>query len=109
MMRPYAGVAFSERPLDGGGALQRLHRRPERGHEAVAHGLDLGAAVVAEAVADDALVLAQDLAGLRVAEALGHRRGAFDVGEEDGAEGAWWWLRGCCGLLTLAQELVDSR
>src|SRR3972149_11574943 len=94
MMRPYAPIAFIERPLDGDGALQRLHRRPERRHEAVAHGLDLGAAVGAEALAGDALVLAQDLSRLGVGPALGHRRGALYVSEEDGTEGGCFGRRG---------------
>ena len=80
------GISFIERALYGDGALQSPHRRGERGHEAVAHRLHLGAAVGAEALAGDALVLPQDLARLRVAQALGEGGGAFDVGEEDGED-----------------------
>lgn len=41
--------------------------------------LALGAAVCAQAFADDALVLAEDLAGFGVAQPLGQRGGVFDV------------------------------
>src|SRR3990172_10443113 len=106
-MRPCPSVPLLERPLDGNGALQDPRRRAERRHEAVTHSLHLGAAVSGEALPDDALVLAEEFAGLGVAEAMGQGGGALDVGEEDGAEGAWLsWLRGRC-LLALAQELID--
>src|SRR3990172_9132731 len=88
MMRPYARVPLLERPLDGNGTLQRLGRRAERRHEAVAHGLDLAAAVRLQTVARDALVLAEHHPRLLVPEPLGEGCGAFDVREEDGVDGA---------------------
>src|SRR3990172_13232181 len=88
MMRPYPSVPLLERRLDGNGALQRLRRRGERGHEAVAHGLDLGAAVGAQALAGDALVLPQHLPRLFIAQPLGEGCGALDVSEEDGDKSA---------------------
>src|SRR3990172_6915220 len=81
-------ISFIERPLDGDGALQRLRRRAKRGHEAVAHGLHLRATVRLQRLPHDALVLAQPLPRPGIAEALCHGRGALDVREEDGAEGA---------------------
>jgi hypothetical protein len=56
----------------------------------------------------DALVLAQDLAGPGVAEALGHRGGALDVGEEDRAEGTGF--RGCSRRrsFAFARKLFDE-
>src|SRR3989304_1827480 len=44
-------VPLAEPALDGDGALQGLRRRPEGGHETVAHCLHLGAAVGATAAA----------------------------------------------------------
>ena len=61
--------------------------RAERGHEAVAHRLDLGAAVLLQDFAGDALVLAEDRAAALVAEAGHHLRVPDEVGEEHGAEG----------------------
>jgi len=72
--------------LHGDGGVEGAGSRGEAGHEAVAHGLDLGAAVCAQGVAGQALVLAQDVAGLGVAEVVGEVGGGFDVGEEDGAQ-----------------------
>src|SRR3989337_1249973 len=77
-------VPLLERPLHGDGALQRARGGAERGHETVAHRLHLRAAVGGEALADDALMLAEEFAGLGVAEALGEGGGALDVGEADG-------------------------
>src|SRR5262249_55950498 len=74
--------------LEGDGALDGLLGAAEGGHEAVAHGFDFGAAVGREGFAGKALVLAQDVAAFGVAEALHHCRVGFDVGEENGAEGA---------------------
>src|SRR3990172_8731593 len=76
-----------ERLLDRDGALQRLRRGAERGHEAIAHRLHLAPAVRLQGLPNHALVLAQQVTDLRVAEALRHRGGAFDVGEEDGVDG----------------------
>src|SRR3972149_4419274 len=74
-------VALLERALDGDGALQDPGGGGEGGHEAVAHGLDLGAAVGRQRFASGALVLSHDLACFGVAEALGECGGAFDIGE----------------------------
>src|SRR3972149_1842229 len=81
-------VPLREGALHGDGALQRAPGGAERGHEAVAHRLRPGAAVGGEALPDDALMLAEEFAGLGVAEALGEGGGALDVGEEDRAERA---------------------
>ena len=51
-------------------------------HEAVAHGLDFGAAVLLQRLPCDPFVLAQHIAALRVAEPLHHLSVANDVGEE---------------------------
>jgi hypothetical protein len=67
---------FDRLRVSGKRRVPRLERALD---EPVAHRLDLGSAVRLQALADDALVLPQDLARLRVAQALGHRRGALDV------------------------------
>ncbi|KKL58421.1 hypothetical protein LCGC14_2225600, partial [marine sediment metagenome] len=68
------------------GALQRLGRRGEGGHEAVASVLDFCAAVDVEGLADDGVVSAQYLLSLRVAQALGEAGGALHVRKQDGDE-----------------------
>src|SRR3989304_3615281 len=89
MMRPYPSGPIDDGPLYGDRALQRLRHAAEGRHEPVTHGLDLRAAVGAQALARYALVLPQDLAGLGVAEPLRHRCGALDVGEQDCVYVAW--------------------
>ena len=80
-------MCCGEGALEGDGALEGGGDAAEGGHEAVAHGLHFGAAVRLQGLAGDALVLAEDVAALGVAEALHHLGVADDVGEEDGAEG----------------------
>ena len=77
-------VAFVEGPLQGHCAFNGPGDAGERGHEAVPHRLDLGAAVRFQDVARDALVLAEDRTALLVAEAAHHLGVANDVREEDG-------------------------
>ena len=86
-------VVGGERLLHGDGALEGAGGRIEGGHEAVAQGLRLGAGEGGEGAPGDALVLAEDVAGTFVAEALREGRRAFHVGEEDGAEGTAWASR----------------
>ncbi len=75
MRRPYTLIPISERPLHGDGALQGLGRGGEGGHEAVTHRLHLRAAVGLQRLPNHALVLAHQLPGFGVTEALGQRRG----------------------------------
>ncbi len=79
----------------------------EGGHEAIAGVLDLGATVGLEGIADDAVVGAQHLLGLGIAQALGEGGRALHVGEEDGDKAGR--SRSRCGLVAFAQELVDGR
>ncbi len=103
-------VVLGESTLDGDGAFQGAARRSEGGHDAVAGVLDLGAAVGLQGVADDAVVRPQHLLGLGVAQALGEGSGALHVREEDGVNvSRSGRLSALCGLLALAQELVDCR
>src|SRR2546428_13119156 len=74
--------------LQRDGAFRGAGGGGEPDHEAVAHGFDLGAAVGGERFAGDALVLAEDGAGGLVAEALVEGSGAFDISEDDRADGA---------------------
>ena len=55
LLRPYSRILYRD------GAFQRLRRRGEGGHEAVAGRLDLAAAVRLQRFARDALVLAKNL------------------------------------------------
>lgn len=59
-MRPYATVPVIDRPLEGDGTFDGLRHAADGGHEAVAHGLALGAAVRCEDLVRDALVLAEE-------------------------------------------------
>src|ERR1044071_4602254 len=68
-----------ERPLECDSAIEGGGHRGERGHEAVAHGFDLGPTVLLERVARNALVLAENVAALRVAETVHHLGVAHDV------------------------------
>ena len=85
--RQRLALALGEGALQGDGALDGFGDAAERGHEAVAHRLDLGAAVRLQHFARDPLVLAEDGAAAFVAEAGHHLGVADEVGEEDGAEG----------------------
>src|SRR5439155_3305504 len=75
---------LSEGPLEGNCALDGFGHATERSHETVAHRLHLGAAVLLEHVAGDALVLAEDGAAADVAQSRHHLGVADEVGEEDG-------------------------
>ena len=78
------------------------------GHEAVAHRLDLGAAVCAQRRCADALVLAHDLAAAFPSPSRRHhRRMPNEVGEQDGAEDAGRRRSGPRALpgLTLGEEV----
>jgi hypothetical protein len=86
-MRPARGLRLTlgEGLLQSDGALDSGHR-PERGHEPVAHSLDLVAAVGLEDVARDRLVRTEHVAASGVAEAVHHRGVVHHVGEEDRAD-----------------------
>ncbi len=58
----------------------------ERRHEAVAHRLNLGAAVCLQRLTGDALVFAENVAALCVAEAGHHLSVADEIGEENCAQ-----------------------
>src|SRR5262249_24974923 len=62
--------------------------RLEEGQEAVAHRLDLESPEGSQRLADQGVVGRDDLQPAAVAELGGHRGGADDVGEEDGADPA---------------------
>ena len=74
---------LGERALDGDGAVEALLRGLEGDHEAVAHGLHFVAVVGLELLADEGVVLAQELLPRLVAEALGEHGRVFDVAEHD--------------------------
>ena len=74
--------------LHGNGTLQRAGGRGEGDHEAVAHRLQLRAAVRLKRVAHDALLDAEQLPRLGVAKALCQCGRLLHIGEEDGPEGA---------------------
>src|SRR3990170_730987 len=102
-------VTRGERSLKGGCALQGARCGAEGGHEAVAHRLDLGAAVGRQGLAGQALVLAHQFAGAGVAEALSEGGGALDVGKQDGVDAAAhpFGLRRGSRLPALEQEVID--
>src|SRR3989442_8113144 len=100
-------VVRGERLLDRDRAFERAARRGKRRHEAVAHALQLRAAVLAQAVADDRVVRAQGRLGRGRAEALRERRGPDQDGEEDGEEAGAGIAGGRLGLaLLVGEELV---
>src|SRR5947208_8671054 len=100
-------VVGGERLLDRDRAFERAARRGKRRHEAVAHALQLRAAVLGQALADERVVRAQELVGRGVAEALRERRGADQVGAEDGEEAGAGIAGGRLGLaLLVGEELV---
>jgi hypothetical protein len=67
---------------DGSRTADRPRRAVEGGQEAVAHRLDLAAAVELELAADDRVVALEQLAPARVPERGGARRGVHDVREQ---------------------------
>src|SRR4029450_10711098 len=83
-----ADIAIRKRPLDGDGAPERLCCGAKRGHEAVAHRLDLAASVSLQCFSSDALMLAQYIARGSVAHPVCEGGRAFDVCEKDGLESA---------------------
>ena len=73
-MRPYTLIPLREGPLDIHGGGEGPAGAGKGNHEAVAHGLDLVAAVAGELLAQDAVVLGEEgMVGL-VAQALGQSR-----------------------------------
>src|SRR5206468_758886 len=102
-------VVSGERQLDRDRALERAARGVERRHEAVAQALQLRAAVLAEPLADDGVVRAQELLGRGVAEALRERRRPDQIGEEDGEEPGAGLRSGSLRPAVLAGEEVVHR
>src|SRR3989304_5388850 len=92
-------VAFGDRvsgkrcvPLRDGlmhvdGAADAVLDVVEGCHEAVPHGLDLGAVVASDLLAKDAIVLPQEVLGGLIAKGLRQLCGADNVGEEEGDGG----------------------
>src|SRR5205823_1579078 len=68
-----ADIAVPDRPLDSDGALERPRRGAERGHETVAHRLDLASPVRLQRLTRDPLVFAQHIARCGVAQTVRKR------------------------------------
>ncbi len=68
--------------------------------------LCLAPALGLEGLSDDAVMSAAEFLGLGITEALSEGGRALHVREEDGDKAGRGGLR--CGLLALAQELVDG-
>ena len=79
-------VQFLECPLQRDRALYGAGRRCEGSHEPVSHRLDLRAAVYAQDVPRQILVLAQHVAAGFVAEPVHHRRVLHHIREQDRAD-----------------------
>ena len=77
-------VVLGEAALDGDGAPETTAGAPEYEHEAVPDSLYLSALVGLHLLTHEGVVVTQELHPARVAQALSHRGGALDVGEEDG-------------------------
>jgi hypothetical protein len=77
-------MPLSRNVEDGGGASEPGDRAPEGGEEAVAGGVDLGAAEAEELGADQPVVIGQDLLPGRVTEAAGGTSRVDDIGHEQG-------------------------
>jgi hypothetical protein len=80
----FVALTLGERPLQCDGALDGFGHRPERGHEAVAHRLHLGAAVCVQRLPHDAFMLAKDFPATFVAQAGHHLLDEADLPPEFG-------------------------